>query len=113
MNRQSTETEIEVVSNPYGIGLAIRTPGRYAMDVAVEILTYLDKQPGVNVKNTGWKNGFGLEVAVWLPIVRTENVIAEITTDGEDFHLRRASGPYEEFAALVTSVVEFLDSRKA
>ena len=102
--------DMEVAIEPYGIGLRIRTPGRYAMGVGVDVLTFLDGQPDISVKNTGWKNGFGLEVAVSLPIIRTRNLLAEVSTDGEEFHLGRVSGPYEEFADLLHLVGEFLES---
>lgn len=100
---------MEIVSEPIGIGLLIRTPGRYAMGVGVDVLNFLDGQPDISVKNTGWKNGFGLDVAVSLPIIRMGSLLAEVSTDGEEFHLLRASGPYEEFADLLHRVGKFLE----
>lgn len=78
------------------------------MGVAVEILTFLDGQPDIEVKHTGWQNGFGLNVAVWLPIISSLNFTAEVTTDGEEFSIRIASGSKPEFQALSNTIIEFL-----
>ena len=88
----------------------MRTPGQFAMDVAIDILDFLDRQPDCRVKNTGWKDGFGLEVAAWIPI-RTDNILAELQTDGDELIIRRVSGPRDEFEGLFNSVVEFLSKR--
>jgi hypothetical protein len=84
------------------------------MGVAVDILTYLDKQPGLQVKNTGWKDGFGLEVAVWIPIQSDStwsaaHIVAELQTDGDELCIRRGDGSRSEFQALFDLVVEFLN----
>ena len=84
------------------------------MGVAVDILTYLDKQPGVQVKNTGWKDGFAIEVAVWIPIRSDSSwsvpqVVAELQTDGDELCIRKGTGPRSEFQKLFNLVVEFLD----
>ena len=99
---------MEISGHPHGTGLHVRTPGRFAMEVAIDILDFLDKQPGVSVKNTGWKQGFGLEVAAWIPI-RTRNLVAELQTDGDELHIRRASGSLSEFEVLFEMVREFLE----
>lgn len=77
------------------------------MGVAIRILEFLDEQPGVFVKNTGWKQGFELEVGTWTRI-RTANAVAEFLTDGDEFLIRRESGPVDEFEALATAVRDFL-----
>ena len=59
--------QIEVKGHPHGGNLQVNTPGQYAMGLAIEVLSYLDEQPSISVKNTGWKNGFGLEVCAWIP----------------------------------------------
>ncbi len=100
-------TGLEVSGHPDGVGLHVRTPGRFAMDVAVHVLEYLDAQPGINVKKTGWQSGFGLEVAAWIPI-EGENMVAELMTDGSDFEIRRVGGLRSEFEALLQSVRRFL-----
>jgi hypothetical protein len=99
---------IEISRHPGGAALEVRTPGRFAMGIAIEILDFLDRQPGVSVKNTGWKQGFGLEVATWIPI-RTRNLVAELQTDGDELHIRRASGSLGEFEVLLDLVLELLE----
>ena len=103
------ETGTEI-SSEYG-HLKIRTPGRYAMELAVDILEFLDSQPYVRIKNTGWKNGYGLEVAVWLPIISSDALEAEISTDGEAIYLRRSSGVKSEFSSLCEKVQHFIENR--
>lgn len=90
--------------------LCVSTPGQYAMGVATEILSFLDDQP-IEVKNTGWQNGFGLEVAIWHRIISSQNFTAEITTDGGELRIRIASGSELEFGALSNSIIEFLEVR--
>ncbi len=92
--------------------LCVSTPGQYAMGVATEILSFLDDQPGIEVKNTGWQNGFGLEVAIWHRIISSQNFTAEITTDGEELRIRIASGSELEFGALSITIIEFLEVRR-
>ncbi len=103
------QDSVEISNN--GDVLCIRTPGQYAMGLATEILSFLDDQPGIEVKNTGWKNGFGLEVAIWLPIIGSQNFAAETTTDGEELRIRLASGSEIEFGAMTNTILEFLESR--
>ena len=104
--------EIEITGHAHGVGLQVRTPGQFAMGVAVDILAYLDEQSGYQVKNTGWKEGFGLEVAAWIPI-QADNLVAELQTDGDELCIRQVSGPRSEFEALLDSVVEYLDTYTA
>lgn len=105
------QNKIEVSGHPDGAGLNVRTPGQFAMDVAIEVLGMLDARPGFRVKKTGWQNGFGLEVAAWIPI-ESENVVAELQTDGCEFHIRLASGSRNEFGALFDLVVEYLEASR-
>ena len=103
---------IEISEHTHGAGLQVRTPGQYAMDVAIDILKFLDDQAGISVKNTGWKNGFGLEVCAWIPI-RSGNLVAELQTDGDELIIRRASGPLNEFEDIIEMVRELLNDRTA
>ena len=59
------------------------------------------------MKNTGWKQGFGLEVAVWVPI-RTRNVVAELQTDGDEIDIKLVSGRVDEFGVLLDVIRDFL-----
>ena len=87
--------------------LHVRTPGRYAMDIAIEILKFLDEQENIIVKNTGWKDGFGLEVGSWLPI-KSANLQAELSTDGDELQIRRVSGSIGDFEELHQDIQEFI-----
>ena len=100
---------IELSGHPHGSGLEVRTPGRFAMNLAIDVLEFLDGLPDVSVKNTGWKDGYGLEVAAWTPI-HTKSLIAEIMTDGDQFNIRRRSGPLSEFEDLFDLVQKYLDA---
>ena len=100
--------DLEVSGHPDGVGLHVRTPGQFAMGVAIDVLEYLDAQPGIRVKKTGWQSGFGLEVAAWIPI-EGENLVADLMTDGSEFEICRVAGPRSEFEALFNSVVQFLE----
>lgn len=82
------------------------------MGVAVEILAFFDSRPGVSVKNTGWKRGFGLHVAAWVPI-STTNMVAELQTDGSLIDIRLVSGPVDEFDSLLDDLIGLLNERKA
>ncbi len=99
---------IEISEQKGGSELHVHTPGRYAMGIAVEVLKLLDNQPEISVKNTGWKQGFGLEVAAWIPIT-AQNVDAELQTDGSEFIIRRVSGSQDEFEILIDMICEFLE----
>jgi hypothetical protein len=73
------------------------------MDCAVEILAFLDAQAGMSIKNTGWKQGFGLEVATPVPI-RTGSLMAELETDGSEIIFRRVSGSTDAFDQLCSAI---------
>ncbi len=103
---------IEISGHPDGAGLQVRTPGGYAMDLAIDVLAFLDEHDDISVKNTGWKNGFGLEVCAWIPI-RYSNLVAELETDGDEFQIRRASGPHSKFETLFEMIREFLNDKTA
>ena len=105
-----TNKETLVSGHSHGVGLHVQTPGRYAMGVAIDVLEYLDKCPGVSVKNTGWKQGFGIEVAAWIPIC-TQNIVAELQTDGDEFYIRRSSGSLQEFTAVLEAICRFLEDQ--
>ena len=82
------------------------------MALAINVLEFLDEQADISVKNTGWKNGFGLEVCAWIPI-HSGKLVAELETDGDEFQIRKASGPQSEFEALFEMVNKFLNDKAA
>jgi hypothetical protein len=83
--------------------LKLETPGTYAMDLAVEVLEFIERNTGAYVKNTGWRQGFGLEAAVGIPI-RLDNLEAELSTDGSDITLSRISGSRRAFSELCDAI---------
>lgn len=83
--------------------IKITTSGRWAMHLAIEVLEMLDQRSEISVKNTGWKNGFGLDVGNWIPIT-AKNVSAELMTDGSEFNIRKVLGSSVEFQTLVQMV---------
>ena len=95
-----------------GNELYLSTRDMYAMGVGIDILHLLDAQPETTVKNTGWKNGFGLKVAVWLPIINSRKLSAEVSTDGNEFRIRKLLGTEEDFVELYDLIVDFLEEKK-
>ena len=96
---------VEVVSYIFGRELGLHTPGTYATDVAVEILKYLEADLGAQIKDTGWKHGYGLEVSVGLPI-RLESSVAELDIDGGGICIKRVSGSADEFDEMCAAIRE-------
>ncbi|MEM7401166.1 MAG: hypothetical protein AAF304_04370 [Pseudomonadota bacterium] len=101
---------IEISGHPIGTDLYVRTPGRYAMDTAIDVLKFLDEQAGISVKDTGWKNGFGLKVCEWIPI-HSDNLIAKLQTDGDEFEICKVSGTRSEYESLIEIVKKFLSEK--
>ncbi len=87
---------IQLTGSPHLKYLNICTPGEYAMDVAIDVLSHLDSHSSITVKNTGWKNGFGLEVCAWVPI-KAHECEAELMTDGDTFEVRQTTGSLQGF----------------
>lgn len=78
------------------------------MDVAVRMLEHIDSLPGIRVKKTGWQNGFGLKIDVWVPI-EGENLVAMLLTDGSEIEFCRVTGKRGEFEAMLDSPVQLLN----
>jgi len=88
-----------------GENLLVTTPGDFVMNVGKDILDFLNDQPDIFIKNTGWQNGFGLDVAIWLPLIQSEHFLAEVMTDGDQFIIRRRCGSKHEFHTVIERVV--------
>ena len=97
------KTNREIIINSSIDELILETPGIYAMDLAVEVLEFIEQDTGAYVKNTGWKQGFGLEVAIGVPI-RIDNLEAELATDGSEVILSRVSGSRQAFKELCNAI---------
>ena len=82
----------------------------YAMGLAVNILKHLDEKTEFSVMNTGWKDGFGLKVCERTPI-KTENLLAELETDGEELEIHYISGAYESFKN-IENIIQFYLNEK-
>ncbi|MBN1180646.1 MAG: hypothetical protein JXB49_00060 [Bacteroidales bacterium] len=79
-----------------GKTLILETPGKYSMDLAVEILNFMETSFNAKIKDTGWKQGYDLEIAVGLPIA-FGNCKIELTTDGSGIWIDRISGNKSDF----------------
>ena len=104
---QPSEIEVSFYENEF----TLRTHETYAMSAGIDVLHMLEKHEALSVKNTGWKNGFGLPVAEWQPIIESLNLRAEVHTDGNEFRIRKVSGGDSEFKDLYDLVVSFLEVR--
>ena len=93
----------------FGNELRLETPDVYAMDTAIAILEFLEREAGAQVKNTGWKQGYGLDVAVRVPI-QIDDMRADLQTDGSEIVFRRVSGSKNVFDGL-SAAIRSLSSR--
>ncbi len=74
------------------------------MGTAIEILNFLDQQRNVEVKNTGWKDGFGLDVSIDIPIM-LQNATAQLTTDGEDIMISGINGSKDSIERIIQLII--------
>ena len=88
--------------------LRLQTPGTNAMELAMELLGTLESELHAQVENSGWKQGYGLEVSVPL-LVQLESLEVEIGTDGEEVVLARVGGSSFEFDELCNFLKEHMD----
>ena len=73
------------------------TQGRYSMDAAVEILTWLEEQPDCVIENAGWKSsGYGSLVEVAIS-VRLGDIEFTIMCSYEQIFIKRLSGNKMKF----------------
>jgi len=68
----------------------VRTPGRYAMTLEVDLLIFVDLKSEYSAKNTGWKDNYGIKVCERIPI-EANNLLVEIETDGEELEIHFVS----------------------
>lgn len=88
-----------------------KTPGRYSMPIAAEILRRLELEEDCEIRNSGWKSsGYGDLVENGMP-VRLGTIEFEIMCSYEDIFLRRISGSQTKFHALCERVraMDFAD----
>lgn len=104
---------VEVSKEPYDNHLVITTHNDYAMETGIQVLNFLSRQKNIAVQNNGWQNGFGIEVAVWHPIIRYQDLTIEIQTDGEFFEFRRASGKRQDFNSIMELVIDYINHEYA
>jgi hypothetical protein len=102
------EQPIETKISPNHI--YIRTPRRYAMGLAIDLLNYFYEANGFSVKNTGWRDGFGLVVCERYPI-SSENLLVELETDGEELEIHLVSGGLEYFSEFTELVLNFTNGK--
>ena len=72
--------------------VVFETKGRYSMDAAVEILTWLERQPDCVIRDTSWKcPEHGRLIEVGIP-VRVGNIEFTIMCSFEEIFVKRLSG---------------------
>ena len=88
-----------IIERQRGKLLRLRTSGVYAMDVAVDLLGFLEAELDAEIENTGWKSGYGLKVSEPV-LIQLEGLEAELATDGSEVVLRRVAGSADDFEDL-------------
>ncbi len=69
------------------------------MDMAIELLGFLEAELQGDIEDTGWKHGYGLEVST--PVLfQLESLEAELMTDGNEVVIRRMAGSKPKFEDL-------------
>ena len=87
------------------------TPDCYAIEIGVEIFEFLNGRVDVRVRANGWDRDFGLPVAVWHPMIYTQNLVVEVCSDGSELLFRIASGPRSEFDELIDVIRDFVTTQ--
>jgi len=93
-----------------GKEIFITTHGSYAMDTAINVLEYLERQHHARIAETGWKNGYEIEVAVEIPI-SFRNCTVGLYTDGALICIKRVSGSKQEYDEIVALVYRYVSGR--
>ncbi len=106
IQNSTMENKLETKFSPNHI--YVRTPGRYAMTLAVDILRFVDLQPDYSAKNTGWKDNYGIKVCERIPI-ESNNLLAEIETDGEELEIHFVSGNQESYLNFTNLIRSYLN----
>jgi len=87
-----------------GRRLRFKTPGRYSMDVAVEILRWIEGFEDVSIPDPGGRApGYGDLVEVGVPI-QLGNIRFSIMCSHDDLFLDRLAGDNRKFTALCEAV---------
>ena len=69
------------------------------MDMAIDLLGFLEAELDADIEDTGWKRGYGLKVAAPV-MIQLESSEAELITDGNEVVVRRTAGSKHEFEDL-------------
>lgn len=108
MSARAGSGSFRVVEHRYGKLLRLQTPEIYAMDAAVELLGLLAAELHADVEDTGWRRGYGLQVATPV-LIQLETLEAELTTDGQEIVVSHVTGSKEEFEDLCGFIREHGD----
>lgn len=87
-----------------GRRLWLQTPGRYSMDAAVAILTWLESQEECSISDGGWRSaGFGNLVEVGIVVV-FGSIEFSVMSSYEDLFVERVAGNNRQFSALCETI---------
>jgi hypothetical protein len=87
-----------------GRKLWLKTPGRYSMDVAVEILRWIEGFDDVSILDPGWPSpGYGKLVEVGIK-VQFGNIQFGIMCSYDDIFIGRIAGSNRKFTTLCEAI---------
>jgi hypothetical protein len=109
-NPSSNFGRIVVTDHDVGRELRLITPDRYSTDIAIAILKFLEAELRADIKNTGWKDGYGIDVAAGVPIL-VDGLAADLNSDGSEIIVRRLSGTSEAFERLCGAIRSLIEAR--
>ena len=90
---------VKISEHQGGDLVRMQTTDRYAMEMAVSILVFLDSELNASIEDTGWRHGYALEVATPV-LIQLESLEVELSTDGNEVLLSRLGGSRYEFEEL-------------
>ncbi|MCA9594935.1 MAG: hypothetical protein KC776_16555 [Myxococcales bacterium] len=105
VSEHEVSDRFHVAAHEYGSLLRLRTPGTYAMDVAIALLVFFEAEFDAEVEDTGWKRGHGLSVAVPLR-VHLQSLEVDLSTDGDEIVVQRVGGSKQGFEALCAQIFD-------
>ena len=97
----------EILEHQFGRLLRLQSPDVFAMDSAIDLLGFFEKELNAAIEDTGWRQGCGLTVAAPV-MIQLESLQTELETDGSEIALKRVDGSEQEFEDLCQFIRERL-----
>lgn len=101
----SEVTDFEIVEHEFGKLLRLQSPGVYAMESAIDLLGLFESELEAVIEDTGWRDGYGLSVAIPI-LIQFESLQTTLETDGGEIVLNRVGGSKQEFEDLCEFVCD-------